>query len=158
LTYYVDRSMVVNEIIISEDIMSIKNVELFQKAIIQDVALQDKLKERTTGLECFAKRVVQLGKKAGYHFTVEEVKAVSTKREKTAATVKNKEVFIPGMAWYPRKLDKEVLIPGMAWTPRKLDKEVLIPGMAWSPRGLDKEVLMPGMAWSPRGLDQALPV
>lgn len=139
--------------------MSIKNVELFQKVIIQDVTLQDKLKETTTGLESFAKRVVQLGKEAGYYFTVEEVKAVSTKREKTATKrLENKEVLIPGMAWYPRKLYKEVLIPGMAWTPRKLDKEVLIPGMAWSPRGLYKEVLMPGMAWYPRELDQALPV
>jgi hypothetical protein len=88
--------------------MSIKNVELFQKAVIQDVALQDKLKERTTGLESFAKRVVQLGKEAGYYFTVEEVKAVSTKRKKTAAMkrVKKKEVLIPGMAWSPRGLDQ----------------------------------------------------
>jgi len=66
--------------------MSVRNIEQFQKLMLQDVAIQDKLKE-AINLESFAKLAVQLGKQAGYHFTVEDVKAVSIrKREGTQVT------------------------------------------------------------------------
>jgi predicted ribosomally synthesized peptide with nif11-like leader len=59
--------------------MSIYNLKQFQKHVLQDFALQDQLKEACNA-EQFASMAVKLGKKMGYHFTIEDVKAVSTAR------------------------------------------------------------------------------
>jgi predicted ribosomally synthesized peptide with nif11-like leader len=60
--------------------MSIDNVKQFQQRVLQDLALQDQLKEATDA-EQFAQLAVKLGKETGYAFTVEQVKAVSAARQ-----------------------------------------------------------------------------
>jgi predicted component of type VI protein secretion system len=72
--------------------VSVRNIEQFQKLMLQDVAIQDKLKE-ASNLESFAKLAVQLGKQAGYHFTVEDVKAISIRKPEGTQTTKPVETI-----------------------------------------------------------------
>ena len=90
--------------------MSVRNIELFQKFILQDVALQDKLKE-AIDLESFAKLAVQLGRQVGYHFTVEDVKAISirNKRKGTQTTKQVETITMPIIVpWLPIPMTQAV--------------------------------------------------
>ena len=87
--------------------MSIRNIEQFQKVILQDVAIQDKLKE-AVDLESFAKLAVQLGRQVGYKFTVEDVKAIST-RNRQERTQTPKAVTMPyAPEWAPMPMVQAV--------------------------------------------------
>lgn len=80
--------------------MAVATIERFQQALLQDVVLQEQLKQATDP-ESFARLAVQLGQERGFQFTVEDVKAVSVARPSEKRLSNRQLEAVPVFFWIP---------------------------------------------------------